>query len=381
MSTSGLALGIIALVLVIALLLELVLDIVGLIPFLVAAIAVVACAVAGLFLSLLGLLRGRRKGNDIRMPVSALATNVIVLGTVVVVAAVLIADVVGPIREPTLEEAVQDLTGDGLSVLTIGGDRPALLVLPSAHDPQNPLPIVLNLHGYGAHYMYQDSYFGMSSLVNSRKFALILPNGTRDDGGSRFWNATDLCCGLTDNKPDDVAYLSGLVGEAGGIVNIDRVFAVGLSNGGFMSYRLACDSMPGLTAIAVLGGSSFADPERCASARPVSVLHMHGTSDTVIKFEGGTNPGLGEGSHPAARELNQRWAERAGCDLSLAENLPSLNIDSWAGGDETSITRYRSGCRDNLAVEFWEMESSGHVPRLTGDFGQRILAWLYDSSR
>ena len=63
MSTSGLALGIIALLLVIALLLELVLDIVGLIPFLVAAIAVVACAVPGLFLSGMGLLRGRRKGQ------------------------------------------------------------------------------------------------------------------------------------------------------------------------------------------------------------------------------------------------------------------------------------------------------------------------------
>ena len=379
MSTSGLVLGIVALALVIALVLELILDIVGLGPFLAVALAAVVCTIAGLFLSALALFRRRRRDNDIRMPGLALAANVVVLGTIVVFAAVLIADVVGPIREPTLEEAAQDLTGDGLSVLTIGGHRPALLVLPAAHNPQSPLPLVISLHGHGAHYMFQDSYFGMSSLVNSRNFALILPNGTRDDEGRRFWNATDLCCGVTDNKPDDVAYLSGLVEEAGGMVNIDRIFAVGLSNGGFMSYRLACDSMPGLTAIAVLGSSSFTDPERCASARPISVLHMHGTNDTTVAFEGGTIPG--QGSLPAARELNQRWAERAGCDLSLAENLPSLNMDSWAGGDETSITRYRSGCRDNLVVEFWEMESSAHLPRLTGDFGQRILAWLYDSSR
>ena len=79
--------------------------------------------------------------------------------------------------------------------------------------------------------------------------------------------------------------------------------------------------------------------------------------------------------------MNQRWAERAGCDLSLAEKLPNLDIDSWAGGDETSVTRYRSGCRDNLVIEFWEMEGSPHVPLLADDFGQRILTWLYHSSR
>ncbi len=290
----------------------------------------------------------------------------------------LAVDFVDLIGEPTLEEAAQDLTDQGLSVLTIGGDRPALLVLPSGYDPQSPLPLVLSLHGYGGHYMFQDSYFGMSSFVNSHNFALILPNGMRDEEGQRFWNATDLCCGFSDGKPDDVAYLNGLVEEAGERVSIDRIFAVGMSNGGFMSYRLACESI--LTAIAVVGGSSFTDPARCASARPVSVLHVHGTGDTVIKFEGGTNPGLGEGSHPAARQLNQRWAERAGCDLSLAEDLPNLDIDIRADGDETSVTRFRSGCRDNLVVEFWEMEASPHVPLLADDFGQRILAWLYDSS-
>ena len=380
MSVSGLRLGIIALVLTVALMLERVLDMVGLVPFLIAALVVIVCIIAGLLLSALGLLRSRRRGRGIRLPISALAVNLVALGAAVIFAAVIVGDFVDLINEPTLEEAARDLTDDGLSVLTIGGDRPGLLVLPSGHDPQSPLPLVLNLHGYGAHYMFQDSYFGISSLVNSHNFALILPNGMRDEEGKRFWNATDLCCGRSDSKPDDVAYLSGLVEEAGERVSIDRIFAVGLSNGGFMSYRLACESMPGLTAIAVVGGSSFTDPARCASARPVSVLHVHGTGDTVIKFEGGTNPGLGEGSHPAARELNQRWAERAGCDLSLAENLPNLDIDTSAGGDETSVTRYRSGCRDNLVVEFWEMEASPHVPLFADDFGQRILAWLYDSS-
>ena len=177
-----------------------------------------------------------------------------------------------------------------------------------------------------------------------------------------------------------MAYLTGLVEEAAERVDIDRTFVAGLSNGAFMSYRLACESLPGLTAIVALAGSSFTDPERCASARPVSVLHIHGTGDDVIKIEGGSNPDLGEGSHPNARELVRRWAERAGCDIAATENLPDLDVDTRADGDETTVTRYRSGCRDNLVVEFWEMESSPHVPRLAPDFGQRILAWMFDSS-
>ena len=376
MSVSGFTLAIIALVLTAALALGFVLVAIDLMPLIIGVIVVIACIIAGLLLSALGLFRHKRRGMGIRMPVSALAANVIALGAVVVVAVVL----VGEYQEPTYEETAQELTEEGLTVHTIGGDRPALLVLPSEYDPRTPLPLVLSLHGYGSHYMFQDSYFGLSQLVNSHNFALILPNGTKDDEGKRFWNATDFCCGVIDSKPDDVAYLTGLVEETAGRVNIDRVFATGLSNGSFMSYRLACESLPGLTAIVALAGSSYSDPARCASARAVSILHIHGTDDSVNKIEGGTNPDVGEGSYPGVSELVRRWAQRAGCDLSGAENLPSLDIDTKADGDETTVTRYLSGCRDNLAVEYWEMESSPHVPRLAPDFGRRILAWLFDSS-
>ena len=380
MSVSGLKLGIIALALAIALILERVLDFVGLVPFLIVALVVIVCIIAGLPLSALGLFRSWRRGTQIRMPVSALAANLIALAAIVVFASVPIVAFVARINEPTLEEAAQDLTEEGLTVLTIGGDRPALLVLPAVHNPQSPLPLVLNLHGYGSHSMAQNAYFGLSSLVDSHRFALIIPNGTRDREGRRAWNATEFCCGDSGSRRDDVAYLSGLVEDAGEHISIDRVYSVGLSNGGFMSYRLACESLPGLAAIVALGGTSFPDPARCASARPVSVLHIHGTDDEVVNFDGGTNPAIGEGSFAAARELNQRWAERAGCDLELAERLPSLDIDAGTDGDETSVIRYRSGCLDGLVVEFWEMKSSPHVPRLSDDFGQRILAWLYDTS-
>ena len=372
MSVSALILGIISLALTVALTVGFALVGIGLTPLFIGAIVVIVCTLIGLLLSVLGLFVHKRRGTGLKLPISALVANVIPLGAV---AAIMLLGG----AEPTYEEAAQELTEEGLLVHTIGGNRPALLVLPSGYDPQTPLPLVLSLHGYSSHYWFQDSYFGLSPLVNSHGFALILPNGTRDEEENRFWNATDLCCGSTDSKPDDVAYLTGLVEEAADRVNIDRIFAAGLSNGAFMSYRVACENLPGLTAIVALAGSSFTDPARCASANPISILHIHGTADDVIKIEGGSNPDLGEGTHPDARELTLRWAERAGCDTSGAENLPNLDIDRGADGKETTVTRYRSGCRDNLVVEYWEMESSTHVPRLASDFGPRILAWLFES--
>ena len=383
MATFALALGLTAIALGIALTLARTSSLIGLSPLLEGAIVV--SVALGLGLSVLSLVR--RKGRTIVMPVTALTVNLVALGVVVIVAITILGQ-----GEPTFDEAMLQLVEEsGVSVQRIPGagvgvskrdSRPALIVLPSEYysvplDERPSIPLVFSLHGYSSHYMDQDSYFGLSRLVNSYNFALVLANGTRDDLGNRFWNATDFCCGMVDTKPDDVVYLTGLVEEAAEHVNIDRVFVTGMSNGGFISYRLACEGIDGLAGIVVVAGSSFSDETRCDSASTVSVLHVHGNADEVISFEGGSNPDIGRGNHPAARELVHRWARRAGCDLSEAETLPNLDIDRTIDGSETSVTRYQSGCRGGLVVELWEMDSSSHVPSLADDFGELMLGWMF----
>ena len=182
-------------------------------------------------------------------------------------------------------ELVADLSKDHI-VHTLGGQRPAFLVLPADHDPETPIPLVLSLHGFTSHLAQHDRYFGLSKRVNADRFALIMANGTRDPDGKRFWNATDFCCDLHNTQVDDVKYLSGLLEEAATHIAVERIFVLGHSNGGFMSYRLACEGVPGLVAIASLAGTSFSDPSRCAFASPVSVLQIHGTNDKVIAYDG-----------------------------------------------------------------------------------------------
>ena len=254
MAALALALGLTAIALGVALTFARTSSLIGLSPLLEGAVAV--CIALGLVLSVLSIVR--RGGRTIVMPLAALVVNAVALGAVAII-------ILGQ-GEPTFDEAMLQLVEEsGVAVQRIEGagvdhtrdSRPALIVLPSGYyrvplDERPSIPLVFSLHGYSSHYMDQDSYFGMSRLVNSYNFALVLPNGKRDDVGNRFWNATDFCCGMADTKPDDVAYLMGLVEEAAERVNIDRVFVTGMSNGGFMSYRLACESLPGLRASSLL---------------------------------------------------------------------------------------------------------------------------------
>ncbi len=263
------------------------------------------------------------------------------------------------------------------TVYTIGGDRPATLKLPMGYDSMGPLPVVISLHGYSGNPTGHDAYWGLSEQVDADNFALILPAGTRDSANVRFWNATDFCCNFFESQVDDVAYLSNLIEEAGEYIQVDRIFSVGHSNGGFMSYRLACEGFPGLTAIAPLAGTSFLDPIRCEEAPPVSVLHIHGTDDDIILYAGTT---IGTG-YPGAEDVVERWAERAGCDLSSAEELPAIDIDRAHAGAETDRVRYREGCQDGITVELWKINEGSHGPWLTSDYAERLIDWLLNESR
>ena len=261
-------------------------------------------------------------------------------------------------------------------VRTIGGDRPATLTLPNNYAPGTPIPLVIVLHGYTSNAEWTDGYFGISQRIEPDQIAVVLPNGTRNPRDVPFWNGTDYCCDLFGSGVDDVAYLNGLVEDAGEHMSVDGVYLIGLSNGGFMSYRMACESMPGLRAIAPVAGATFSDPARCEGARSVSVLHIHGTGDRTIRYAGGRRGDEGV-AYPGAEESVHRWATRAGCDMEAAETMPSMDLVEVLPEEETDVTRYDTGCDDGVKVELWTIENGRHVPDFDADdFGTRVVAWF-----
>jgi polyhydroxybutyrate depolymerase len=254
----------------------------------------------------------------------------------------------------------------GPSIPTVfGGDRPVALQFPVLLEGRT-YPLVLILHGYGASGFVQQAYFGMRDLAARHDVFVLAPDGLVDSSGRQFWHADDACCDFDGRRPDDVAYLGGLIDEVSAVWPVDpaRVRVIGHSNGGFMAYRLACDRADVVTSIVGLAGLAVQPP--CAPAQPVHVLHLHGTDDAVVPFAG------------AGPSVDQ-WATRNGCTGSRGV-ARTLDLDFAVAGSETSV-EVTDGCPTGGEVELWTMEASSHVPNLTGAFDTAIRAWWADHPR
>lgn len=257
---------------------------------------------------------------------------------------------------------------------TIGGDRPANVVLPRDYDG-TPRPLVILLHGYGASGGAQDLYLGLSRTARLRGFVTVLPDGTQNPGGQRFWNATEACCLFGATPVDDVGYVNALIDEAIETYAIDesRIYLFGHSNGGFMSHRLACETPERLAAIVTLAGTTFSDEEDCASPEAISLLHIHGTLDETIGFEGGAISGF---SYPGAVETTARLAARAGC-AETATDGERFDFSSDTVAQET----IHADCDEGFDVRLWTLENGSHIPAWGDGTMDRALDWMLARSR
>jgi polyhydroxybutyrate depolymerase len=277
------------------------------------------------------------------------------------------------------------LPDDPATTLGLGAGRPADVRVPSDYDPNVEYPLVVLLHGFGASGGVQNIYFGLSNQVTALGFILVIPDGTPNSNGERFWNATDACCDFEGQAVDDVGYIRGLIEEASANYRVDprRVYMFGHSNGGFMSYRMACDAPDVVTAIASLAGSTYLDPADCASESPVSVLQIHGTADDVILYDGDTSD-VGElvTGYPGAPESARRSAERAGCDVDAATAGAELDIDNSLDGAETSVLDYAVGCDRGVDAALWSINGGVHLPVVNrAAFSTAVLEWLLRHER
>ena len=258
--------------------------------------------------------------------------------------------------------------------------RPVAVFTPPGYDPGRPAPLLIVLHGYGSSGREHDDYFHLGELAAERGYLYAHPDGTQDDEGNRFWNATDACCNFNAREVDDVAFLDSMIREIGAAFAVDpkRIDLIGHSNGGFMSYAMACKHADTIAAIISLAGATFAKPADCAPTAPVAVLEIHGTADDTILFEGGTvdlGPGQSMGPYPGAEASVATWATYDGCTTSsvVDEHVDvdaDVSIDSSPA--ESTVTRW-TGCRPGGAAELWTMVGAGHGPDISDAFPAAVL--------
>ncbi len=252
--------------------------------------------------------------------------------------------------------------------------RPFDVFAPSSYESSTPMPLVVLLHGFGASGAIQEAYFRLQPQAESRGFLYVHPDGTVNQIGKQFWNATDACCGFATTV-DDSAYLMALIHTVQSEYNVDpqRIYLVGHSNGGFMSYRMACDHADTIAAIVSLAGATFADTSKCNPSEPVSVAQVHGTADGTIAFDGGTILGA---RHPGATETAADWAANNGCTGDAVDDATTVDLEASIAGDESTITRYE-GCPAGGAVELWTIPGAAHIPALSDTFAGDIVDFLF----
>mgnify|MGYP001185616553 FL=1 len=266
---------------------------------------------------------------------------------------------------------------DEHTTATIGpSDRLADLRMPGGHDYSRPLPLVVSLHGYSGSGAGNAAYMHHFDSVHENEHLLLTPNGNFNWLGMRYWNATDACCNYFNSDVDDVGYLVGLINEA--IQNYgadpDGVIVTGLSNGGFMSHRMACDAGNIIRAIVALNGVTWDDFSDCSDTGRPDILHVHSTADGVIWYDGGS---LGGTDYPSANETVNYWADRSGCNTQWTY-LGDRDISGDDGLYETDEFEFRN-CASGNRVALWRINGGTHVPPLNDPgWADQTLEWALD---
>ncbi len=270
------------------------------------------------------------------------------------------------------------MPASGTGTVEIGG-RQVTVHVPSSYDPARPAPLVVGLHGYTSDAKELETYLRLTPESERRGFVYAYPDGSTDDQGERFWNATDACCAFGSSPPDDSRYLSELIAMLQGSYRIDRarVYLIGHSNGGFMSFRMACEHADQIAAIVSLNGATWNDTARCRPSGPVSVLAVHSSTDETIAFTGGV---IGRAAYPSAAGTVAQWRDHNGC-AEAGRDAARLDLVADLPAAETSVRTYLQGCAGGSAVQAWTINGGTHVPQLGPAFAPAVTDFLLSRAK
>ncbi|MDB6042775.1 MAG: hypothetical protein JWM63_1326 [Gammaproteobacteria bacterium] len=269
-------------------------------------------------------------------------------------------------HDPTPESKCYSIEHGGLK-------RTFRLYIP-AKTTEGALPLIFVLHGGGGTGANMEwlTRQGFNRIADREGAIIAYP-----DGVGRSWNdgRADLQSRSSNEKVDDLGYLRELPREISGTFPVDvaRVYATGISNGGFMAYRLACDAADVFAAVAPVAASLPVDlGQRCAPARAVSLTIINGTEDPIVPWNGGAIRVLwvARGSVLSAQATAARWMELDKCDsLHDVGGLKDAVAD-----DGTALLQRTAECAGKSEITLYEVRGGGHTwPGGEAYLGQTIV--------
>ena len=231
------------------------------------------------------------------------------------------------------------VAGTSIHTIKVGNrDRTYRLYEPAGLPASAPLVVMLH-GGFGSAAQAERAY-GWDRLADSAKFVVAYP-----DGLHRAWNTNGgNCCGRSAREGvDDIGFITAAVADIEHNVGIDasHVFATGISNGGIMSFTLACNT----GVFAAIGPDSATQLDPCRTPHPTSVMHIHGTTDRLIPYGGGQGFSVING--PSVADVNAFWRNVDQCGAPTATT-------------NGSVTTSTAACADNRSVVLVTVDGGGH---------------------
>lgn len=271
--------------------------------------------------------------------------------------------------DPPSCEHASAVSGEENHEIDFGGlTREYDLQIPLSYDGTVPVPLVFDFHGYSSNKDQQKLVSGFSDLAEDEGFIVVRVNGF---GVLRSWNGGDFCCGQAQSQAlDDVGLVRAIVEEvsASACVNPRRIYATGISNGGALSHRLACEAADLFAAAAPVAYPIDRDPfSQCQPSRPIAVMHLHGRSDTIVPYSGG----LAAPSTPASFAY---WGQVNGCtgepEVTYSnDNSTCETYTSCSAGIHTALCTidgghilYTNNDQVPIADLAWQFLSSYELP-------------------
>ena len=217
-------------------------------------------------------------------------------------------------------------------------------------------PLVFVLHGYSGSAGGIMGYSGMNEVASENGFAVCYPQGLSDQSGYNFWN---VGYAFHQNQTvDDVSFLSSLATYLQNEYSLDsqNTFSTGMSNGGDMSYMLACQANDVFRAIAPVAGCMMEEIYNTCDSSPVPVLEIHGTNDSVTLWNGDMENNDGWGAYYSIEDGIELWVETNGCLSSENILIPNTSTN-----DGSYIINHRYfNCNENAEVWLYEVVGGGH---------------------
>jgi polyhydroxybutyrate depolymerase len=271
----------------------------------------------------------------------------------------------GCIVDPEESESESAITAPTAKTINIDGVARTYLLYRPSNPLHDKLPVIVLLHGHGrstvSEVLANTPFSVWLNLAATERLIVIAPQGSVSPDGNYGWND---CRGDATTNPstDDVKFISAVIAKAIRKWDADpsRIFVSGMSNGAFMTLRLATEIPDQLAAVAPIAGSM---PARSKCAPPtigVPVMFMNGTEDRLSPYAGGEiapDTGGHRGTSIAVPDAVKIWSDLEGVSLTRARNLPNL-----APADGSTVTKLFSGRElSPQRVLLYRINGGGHT--------------------